>query len=159
MKTIYFDKDIPRVVATKGIVSAGKKIKAANKLLYGGLNAVKYAKNVPEPELPADNWVKVRNIACGLCGTDMSFFKATTGTNSAFEPIPASKKTYLGHENVGEVIEVGSAVTDFKLGDRVGIRAYMAGCDNKDLPRCRHCREGNYNFCTNYGVDPRFDLE
>lgn len=55
MKTVYFDKDIPRVVATKGIVKAGSKIKAANKLLYGGLNAVKYAKNVPEPALPADN--------------------------------------------------------------------------------------------------------
>ena len=89
----------------------------------------------------------------------MSFFRATTGTNSAFEPIPASKKTYLGHENVGEVIEVGSGVTDFKLGDRVGIRAYMAGCDNKDLPRCHHCAEGNYNFCTNYGVPPKLDYQ
>ncbi|MDO5426932.1 MAG: hypothetical protein Q4F54_04495 [Coriobacteriia bacterium] len=55
MKTIYFDKDIPRVVATKGIVSVGKKVKAANNLLYGGLNAVKYAKNIPEPALPAEN--------------------------------------------------------------------------------------------------------
>ena len=159
MKTIYFDKDIPRVLATKGIVAAGKRVKKANELLYGNLNAVKYAKGIPDPALPADNWVRVKNIACGLCGTDMSFFKATTGTNSALEPIPASKKTYLGHENVGVVTEVGSAVTDFKVGDRVGIRAYMAGCDNKDLPRCKYCEEGNYNFCTNYGEPARFDLK
>jgi len=159
MKTIYFDKDIPRVVSVKAIVAAGKKCKSANKLLYTGINAVKYAKDIPDPELPADNWVRVKNIACGLCGTDMSFFKATTGTNSAFEPIPSSKKTYLGHENVGEVIEVGSAVKDFKIGDRVGIRAYMSGCDTKDLPRCKYCEEGNYNLCLNYGAKPRFDLE
>ena len=55
MKTIYFDKDIPRVVAVKGIVNVGKKIKPANKLLYGGINAVKYKKNIPDPKLPADN--------------------------------------------------------------------------------------------------------
>lgn len=55
MKTVYFDKDIPRVLATKGIVSASKKIKPVNKLLYSGLNAVKYVKNIPDPKLPADN--------------------------------------------------------------------------------------------------------
>ena len=159
MKTIYFDKDIPRVVATKAIVGVGKKAKFVNKALYGSLNAVKYVKDIPDPPLPAGNWVRVKNIACGLCGTDVSFFKATTGTNSAFEPIPASKKTYLGHENVGRIVEVGPDVTDFKVGDRVGIRAYMAGCDTKDLPRCKYCEEGNYNLCVNYGEKPRFDLE
>ena len=159
MRTIYFDKDIPRVLATKAAVSVSKKIKPAAKLLYTGINAVKYRTELPDPPLPADNWVRVRNIACGLCGTDVSFFKATTGTDSAFEPIPASSKTFLGHENIGKVIEAGAAVTDFKPGDRVGIRAYMAGCDTKDLPRCKACAEGNYNLCLNYGASPRFDLE
>ncbi len=155
MKTIYFDKDIPRVLATKGAA----RFKATRGLLFTGINAVKYAKDIPDPPLPADNWVRVKNIACGLCGTDVSFFKATTGTNSALEPIPASKKTFLGHENVGVVVEAGPAVTQVQVGDRVGIRAYMAGCDNKDLPRCPNCAAGNYSICTNYGAKPRFDLE
>jgi len=120
---------------------------------------MKFKKDIPDPPLPADNWVRVQNIACGVCGTDVSFFKATTGTTSALEPIPGSSKTYLGHENVGRIIEAGPGVTDFKVGDRVGIRAYMAGCDSKDLPRCKYCAEGNYNFCLNYGAKPRFDLE
>lgn len=154
MKTIYFDKDIPRVVATK----AAARFKATRGLLFTGINAVKFKKDIPNPPLPADNWVRVQNIACGVCGTDVSFFKATTGTNSALEPIPASKKTYLGHENVGRVVEVGPGVTDFQVGDRVGIRAYMAGCDTKDLPRCPRCAEGNYNLCLNYGAKPRFEL-
>ena len=155
MRTIYFDKDIPRVLATKGAA----RFKATRGLLFTGINAVKYAKDIPDPPLPADNWVRVKNIACGLCGTDVSFFKATTGTNSALEPIPASKKTFLGHENVGVVVEAGPAVTQVQVGDRVGIRAYMAGCDNKDLPRCPNCAAGNYSICTNYGAKPRFDLE
>ncbi len=155
MKTIYYDKDIPRILLSKGAA----KFKATQGLLYTGINAVKYKTNIPDPPLPADNWVRVKNIACGVCGTDVSFFKSTTGTNSALEPIPASKKTFLGHENVGVIAEVGSAVTDFKVGDRVGIRAYMSGCDNKDLPRCRNCAEGNYSLCERYGDKPRFDLE
>ena len=123
MKTVFFDRDIPRILATKA--AAGR----AKKLLSTGLNAVKYETGLPEPALPADDWVRVRNIACGLCGTDISFYKATTGLTSALEPIPGTQRTFLGHENVGVVTEVGSGVTDFKVGDRVTIRAYMAGCD------------------------------
>lgn len=153
MKTLYFEKDIPRILMTK---FAAKNYK---KLLYTGLNAVKYNKNLSDPPLPADDWVRVKNIVCGLCGTDISFFKATTGTNSAFEPIPATKRTFLGHENVGIVTEIGSAVTDFIVGDRVTIRAYMSGCDTKGLrERCTYCKEGNYNFCTNYGAPSPYDL-
>ena len=153
MKTIYFEKDIPRILATK---FAAKHCKP---MLYGGLNAVKFKTDLPDPPLPAGDWVRVKNIACGLCGTDISFFKATTGTNSAFEPIPGSKRTYLGHENVGVVTEVGSEVTDFKVGDRVTIRAYMSGCDTKGIrDRCPYCEAGDYNFCLNYGAPSPYDL-
>ena len=146
MKTVYFDKDIPRILLTKAAA------KVCKPLLYTGINAVKY-KTLPDPALPAGDWVRVRNVACGLCGTDVSFFKATTGTNSALEPIPGSKRTFLGHENVGVVTEVGKDVTDFKVGDRVTIRAYMAGCDTKGIhERCHYCEEGDYNFCLNYGA-------
>ena len=142
MKTVYFDKDIPRILLTKAAA------KVCKPLLYTGINAVKY-KTLPDPALPAGDWVRVRNVACGLCGTDVSFFKATTGTNSALEPIPGSKRTFLGHENVGVVTEVGKDVTDFKVGDRVTIRA----CDTKGIhERCHYCEEGDYNFCLNYGA-------
>lgn len=149
MRAVYFDKDIPRILATKFASRYAKW------MLYTGMNAVKYRENFPDPPLPADDWVRVRNTACGLCGTDVSFFKATTGTNSAFEPIPGSQRTFLGHENVGVVSEVGPAVKDLEVGDRVTIRAYMAGCDTKGIhPRCPYCEEGNYNFCLNYGAPP-----
>lgn len=147
MKVVYFDKDIPRILATKAAA------KMAKSLLFTGINPVKYKKNLPNTPLPAQDWVRVRNIACGLCGTDVSFFTATTGTDSALEPIPGTKHTYLGHENVGVVTEIGEEVTEFKLGDRVAIRAYMSGCDTKGLKeRCHYCEAGDYNFCLNYGT-------
>ena len=147
MKTVFFDRDIPRILATKAAAKRGKR------LLSTGINAVKYETGLPEPSLPADDWVRVRNIACGLCGTDISFYKATTGLTSALEPIPGTRRTFLGHENVGVVTEVGSGVTDFKIGDRVTIRAYMAGCDTKGIrKRCPYCESGDYNFCTNFGT-------
>ena len=49
---------------------------------------------------------------------------------------------------ISVVTEVGKDVTDFKVGDRVTIRAYMAGCDTKGIhERCHYCEEGDYNFC------------
>ncbi len=153
MKTIYFEKDIPRILATK------LAAKCCPPLLYTGLNAVKYNRKLPDPPLPGPNWLRVKNLACGLCGTDVSFFKATTGTSSAFEPIPGSARTFLGHENVGVVVEAGPAVTKFRVGDRVTIREYMSGCGNKDIhPPCRHCAEGNYNLCLNYGEPSPLNL-
>ena len=83
MKTVYFDKDIPRILATKFAA------KHAKGLLYGSLNAVKYLKDLPETPLPAGDWVRVKNIACGLCGTDISFFKATTAPTPPSNPYPA----------------------------------------------------------------------
>ncbi len=153
MKTIYFDKDIPRVLMTK---AAARCLKP---LLYTGLNAVKLA-SIPDPPLPGKDWVRVKNLACGLCGTDKSFFLATTGTNSAFEPIPGSRHTFLGHENVGVVTEVGPEVKTLALGDKVSIRAYMAGCDTKGIrPRCPYCEKGEYNFCLNYGAPAPHNVE
>ena len=147
MRTVCFEKDIPRILMTKAAA------KICKPLLFTGINAVRYHKNLPDPKLPADDWVREKNIACGLCGTDVSFVRATTGPDSAFEPIPGRKRTYLGHENVGVVTEIGAAVTDFKVGDRVTIRAYMAGCDTKGIrDRCPYCEAGDYNFCLNYGA-------
>ena len=101
MKTIYFEKDIPRILATKFAARFFRP------LLFTGLNAVKYNKKLPNAPLPGPDWVRVKNTACGVCGTDVSFFQATTGTSSAFEPIPGSARTYMGHENVGVVVETG----------------------------------------------------
>ena len=127
MKTIYFEKNIPKILITK----AAAKIAPA--LLFTALNPIRYDKNLPDPPLPGPKWLKVRNIAAGVCGTDYSFFKATTSPSCALEPMPGSVRTFLGHETVGVVEELGPAVTKFKKGDRVTLREYMQCCGNKGI--------------------------
>lgn len=72
---------------------------------------------VPSPG-PGEVLIRVR--ASGICGTDVWFSQAKL----AFGPFPLS----LGHEGVGEIVEVGAGVHNRKVGDRVGVMPLQAGC-------------------------------
>jgi 2-desacetyl-2-hydroxyethyl bacteriochlorophyllide A dehydrogenase len=68
--------------------------------------------DLPQPKIH-EYQALIRNLSCGICnGTD---FKLIHGSFKGFDTYPA----VLGHESVGEVVEVGSKVTSFKPGDRV----------------------------------------
>ncbi len=70
---------------------------------------------------------------CGLCGTDVGII---TGDYSVAIP-----GTTLGHESTGKVVKIGTAVTRFKVGDRVVINpTYFCS-------ECRMCQTGNPNHC------------
>ena len=64
----------------------------------------------------------VRTIACGMCGTDLTIIKR------CFKGFPlTSYPLILGHEGVGEVIEIGSDVKSYKVGDKVLLSFNEAG--------------------------------
>ena len=68
---------------------------------------------IPKPRYSAKQAL-VKTIACGMCGTDVKLL------HQQFKGFPADiYPIMLGHEGVGEVVEVGSEVTTFKPGDRV----------------------------------------
>ncbi|MGG7567787.1 zinc-binding dehydrogenase [Rhodovulum sp. DZ06] len=79
---------------------------------------------------PTDVVVKV--IGAGLCHSDLSVMDGTRGRKT---PI------VLGHEGAGEVVEVGSGVSDVKVGDRV-IFQFAPSCG-----RCRNCMAGRPQIC------------
>src|SRR5699024_3150209 len=78
--------------------------------------------------------VRVENLIVGICGTDKHLHMGEFGP--AYPLIP-------GHEIVGRVVEVGSSVTEVKVGETVAIdnTIYCARCDA--------CKRGNFNFCEN----------
>lgn len=88
-----------------------------------------------KPQIKEDE-VLIRVRACGICGTDAHIFCGDEGA----APTPAN--TVLGHEFSGEAVEIGSAVKDIKVGDRVCVDP------NKLCGSCEFCRRGVGHFCT-----------
>ncbi len=89
--------------------------------------------DVPVPACREDDLlIRVRSV--GICGSDLPILK---GTRSVPWPLTP------GHEFAGDVVEVGSRVSGFAVGDRV-TPCLVIGCGN-----CKHCVEGNENLCDN----------
>src|SRR5579864_6917032 len=91
----------------------------------------------PLPELAAPGDAIVKMTRTTICGTDLHILKGDVPT---CEP-----GRILGHEGVGIVQQVGSAVSSFKPGDRVLISC-ISSCG-----KCDYCRRGMYSHCTTGG--------
>lgn len=92
----------------------------------------------PEPRIadPHDVLVRVREV--GVCGTDKEICSFQYGT-----PPAGSDHLVIGHEALGEVLEVGSAVTRVRPGDWV-VPMVRRPCE---VPSCKACREDRQDFC------------
>ena len=118
MKTLIFEGNI-RKVATTLVLS-----KFSKKAFNLSCSPISYKVYEDKP-LPKDNWIKVRNIQTGICGSDMTFYTCAQSATMAMYPIPCSDITFLGHETVGIVEEVGSKVSKVKVGDRVVLKSHI----------------------------------
>jgi alcohol dehydrogenase len=93
--------------------------------------------SVPDPSILAPTDAIVRIESSTICGTDLHILKGD---------VPAVKPgTILGHEAVGTIVEIGSAVTTVERGDRVLVSC-ITSCG-----RCRFCKEAKYGLCTGGG--------
>ena len=92
---------------------------------------------VPKPTLQDDTDAIVKVDAVTICGTDLHILKGD---------VPAvTDGRILGHEAVGTVEEVGSAVKNVRAGDKVLVSCITA------CGACRYCRVGSYGQCINGG--------
>ncbi|MGQ0560336.1 MAG: zinc-dependent alcohol dehydrogenase [Gemmatimonadota bacterium] len=99
---------------------------------------------VEPPALPGPDWVRVETTLCGICGSDLS--AVTAHDSFTLEPFGAFPFTF-GHENVGVVREVGAAVSNWRVGDRVIVNPMLA-CRQRGLdPVCAACARGEYGLC------------
>ncbi len=89
----------------------------------------------PVPQVKPDE-VLVRLEYVGICGSDIHYYETGRIGDYIVEP-----PFVLGHEPGGTVVEVGSAVSNLKPGDRVALEP------GKTCGRCEFCREGKYNLC------------
>lgn len=93
---------------------------------------------VPDPT-PGYGEMILKVERCGICGSDVHM---TSGRG-----LTMPNDCILGHEYVGEVVELGSGVTDYKVGDKIAAMPF-AGCG-----ACENCRGGDELLCER-GVQP-----
>ena len=91
--------------------------------------------DVPEPPMSIND-VRIRVRRTGICGTDLHIADWDAWAERTIEP-----PLVVGHEFVGEVLEVGSNVKDIAPGDIVSGEGHVV------CGRCRHCRAGRWHLC------------
>jgi threonine dehydrogenase-like Zn-dependent dehydrogenase len=99
-----------------------------------GKNDVR-VENVPDPKIlnPRDAIVKITSTA--ICGSDLHLYNGFVPT--------MEQGDILGHEFMGEVVDLGSAVTNLKIGDRVVV-PFPIACGH-----CYFCEQKLYSVCEN----------
>jgi L-iditol 2-dehydrogenase len=105
-------------------------MKAALKTADGRFRIAK----VERPVIPHADWVLARVRVAGICGTDLRHWEKRE---------PELEDHIVGHELAGEVVEIGSAVTNIAPGDRVVIESVVGDGE------CEWCRVQQYNLCPN----------
>lgn len=106
-------------------------------LVYNGPDQAPTWEAVPDPALTDDTDVIVGVDAVTICGTDLHILKGD---------VPEVRPgTVLGHEAVGEIVEVGSDVHTVRPGDRVLVSCITA------CGRCSYCRQTAYGQCRGGG--------
>ncbi|BFT32153.1 L-threonine 3-dehydrogenase [Alteromonas sp. D210916BOD_24] len=96
-----------------------------------------WLQDTPKPEVGHnDLLIKIRKTA--ICGTDMHIYNWDEWSQQTI-PVPM----VVGHEYVGEVVDMGQEVKGFKVGDRVSGEGHIT-CGH-----CRNCRAGRVHLCRN----------
>ncbi len=91
--------------------------------------------DVPRPEIGIND-VLIKVDRTGICGTDVHIYKWDDWARRTI-PVPM----VVGHEFVGEIVEVGSNVADFHPGDLVSGEGHVV------CGRCRNCLAGRRHLC------------
>ncbi|MFI7450339.1 zinc-dependent alcohol dehydrogenase [Nonomuraea sp. NPDC049714] len=110
-------------------------------LCWSGVNEVS-VQDVPDPELLNHQDALVKVTASSVCGSDLHLLDGYVPTMMAGDVI--------GHEFVGEIVEIGPDVRERRVGERVTVCSVI-GCG-----RCYYCANQLFSLCDNSNPDPGF---
>jgi threonine dehydrogenase-like Zn-dependent dehydrogenase len=101
-------------------------------LCWHGRNDIR-CDTVPDPVIEDARDVIIKVTSCAICGSDLHLMDGLMPTMKSGD--------VLGHEFMGEVVEVGTGFTKFKKGDRIVVPF------NINCGECRQCKLGNFSVC------------
>jgi len=137
MRALVFDPTLPRYAITTVLRSVSRSA------LWGRFGALRL-REIPEPALPGDDWVRVESLLGGICGSDLhTIHLDASPALSALSSFPF----VLGHENAGRIVEVGPAAGELAVGQRVTVEPTLPCATRGVQTPCVHCAAGNYNLC------------
>jgi threonine dehydrogenase-like Zn-dependent dehydrogenase len=101
-------------------------------LTWNGKNDIR-CETVPDPKIEHERDAIIKVTACAICGSDLHLFDGI---------MPSMEKgDVLGHETMGEVVEVGKGNSKLKVGDRVVV-PFTISCGE-----CFFCKKGFFSGC------------
>jgi L-iditol 2-dehydrogenase len=140
MKAVQFVVSIPRYLLTRGIGIFYSPI------YWSALACLQY-RDVTEPELPNEEWAKIKVKYAGICGSDINLIYLR---DSPFASPFTSSSFTMGHENLGTILELGNKVDGFNIGDRVVVDLLLP-CPTRGIDQlCNFCQCGEFSRCENF---------
>jgi len=139
MKAIVFHYSLPRF-------AFAYLLGAVTPRAYLGALGPLALEEIPEPELPGDDWALVRTRLCGICGSDL---KEVFLEGNFDNPLTAliSFPSVLGHEMTGTIERVGPRLTSHRVGERVVVDPSLSCGPRGITPPCDACQRGQYFSC------------
>ncbi|MCZ6816642.1 MAG: alcohol dehydrogenase catalytic domain-containing protein [Planctomycetota bacterium] len=123
----------------------------SRRAFYGGMSSLRLVER-PVPELPGPDWVRLRTILGGVCGTDLALIMQRLHPATVLQRF-SSFPAILGHENVATIERIGSDVSDWRPGQRVCVDPAL-GCHwRDDAAPCRFCADGRTSLCESAGAN------
>ena len=141
MKALTFDLKLGRLAWARALGSVSPSA------YLSALGPVQLAE-VPEARVLGEHWVVVETKACGICGSDVKQVFMDAAIDNPLTAV-ISFPHVMGHEHVGVVVDVGSAVRRVKRGDRVACSPWFS-CAVRGLPECEACQRGRISLCASF---------
>ena len=107
-------------------------------LVFNGPRQIQY-ESFDDPTITDDRNLIIKMQRCSICGSDLHMYHG--GMIGPFDYSQPAERFCTGHEMLGEVAEVGKAVRNHRVGDRILISGGI-GCGE-----CKRCRAGQFNQC------------
>jgi len=133
---LRYSKSVPRYLLMR---AAAKRLKGLETSRFSPLQL----EEIPEPTLPTPEWVRLKPLLSGICGSDLGTLSSEN--SPYFSPI-TSPPFVLGHEVVGVVTEDKGG---FRAGERVVLEPAL-GCEARGIDSpCPYCASGRHANCLN----------
>jgi threonine dehydrogenase-like Zn-dependent dehydrogenase len=136
LQALVYRKSVPKYLLMK---AGAKRVRGLETGRFSPLRL----EEVPEPSLPTPEWVRVKPLLSGICGSDLG---TLASENSPYFSPLTSPPFVMGHEVVGEVVEDNGG---FRAGERVVLEPAL-GCEVRGIePVCEFCASGRHALCVN----------